>query len=90
MLPGLVRSDDLQKHRAPQRGEDSSGFDRAQPSDEVADAMVQSLLTNRAEAAVGFVSWWVWFGGRMFSGAAVRFFMQREVWKHARREKADN
>ena len=85
VLPGLVRSDDLQKHLLRNDGKIHLNFAGAQPSDEVADAVVRSLLTNRAEKAVGFASWWVWFGKRMFP-RGVRFFMQRKVWKYARRE----
>ena len=59
-------------------------FEGAQPSDEVADSVVRSLVKNRAEAAVGWTSWWVWFGKRFFP-RGVRFFMQRKVWKYARR-----
>lgn len=87
VLPGLVRSDDLQKHLLRNEGKIHLDFEGAQPSDEVADAVVRSLVKNRTEAAVGFASWWVWFGKRMFP-RGVRFFMQRKVWKFARREKA--
>ena len=88
VLPGLVRSDNLQKHLLRNDGKIHLDFEGAQPSDEVADAVVRSLLENRGEKAVGFASWWVWFGKRMFP-RGVRFFMQRKVWKFARREKAD-
>ena len=87
VLPGLVRSDDLQKHLLRNDGKIHLNFAGAQPSDEVADAVVRSLLTNRVEKAVGFASWWVWFGKRMFP-RGVRFFMQRKVWKYAKREQA--
>jgi short-subunit dehydrogenase len=87
VLPGLVRSDDLQKHLLRNDGKIHLNFAGAQPPDEVADSVVRSLLRNRTEAAVGFASWWVWFGKRMFP-RGVRFFMQRKVWKYARREKA--
>ena len=86
VLPGLVRSDDLQKHLLRNDGKIHLNFAGAQPSDEVADSVVRSLLKNRVEKAVGFASWWVWFGKRMFP-RGVRFFMQRKVWKYARREK---
>jgi short-subunit dehydrogenase len=85
VLPGLVRSDDLQKHLLRNEGKIYLNFEGAQPSDEVADSVVRSLLKNRTEAAVGFVSWWVWFGKRFFP-RGIRFFMQRKVWKYARRE----
>lgn len=84
VLPGLVRSDDLQKHLLRNEGKIHLNFAGAQPSDEVADLVVRSLLKNRTEAAVGFASWWVWFGKRMFP-RGVRFFMQRKVWKYAKR-----
>lgn len=85
VLPGLVRSDDLNKHLLRNEGKIHLDFEGAQPSDEVADSVVRSLLKNRTEAAVGFASWWVWFGKRMFP-RGVRFFMQRKVRKYARRE----
>ncbi len=84
VLPGLVRSDDLQKHLLRNDGKIHLNFEGAQPSDEVADAVVRSLLRNRTEKAVGFASWWVWFGKRFFP-RVVRFFMQRKVWKYAKR-----
>ena len=50
--------------------------------------MVRSLVRNRTEAAVGWVSWWVWFGRRLFP-RGVRFFMHAEgvevrqrSWQH--------
>jgi short-subunit dehydrogenase len=84
VLPGLVRSDDLNKHLLRNDGKIYLNFEGAQPPDEVADSVVRSLLKNRTEAAVGFASWWVWFGKRFFP-RVVRFFMQRKVWKYARR-----
>jgi short-subunit dehydrogenase len=86
VLPGLVRSDDLQKHLLRNEGKIYLNFEGSQPSDEVADSVVRSLLKNRTEVAVGFVSWWVWFGKRFFP-RGIRFFMQRKVWKYARRER---
>jgi short-subunit dehydrogenase len=87
VLPGLVRSDDLSRHLLRNEGKIYLDFANAQPPDEVADAVVRSLVRNRVETAVGFTSWWVWFGRRMFP-RGVRFFMQRKVWKYARREAA--
>ncbi|MBA4063099.1 MAG: hypothetical protein C0501_05195 [Isosphaera sp.] len=83
VLPGLVRSDDLNRHLLRNEGKIHLDFAGAQPSDEVAAAVVRSLVRNRAEAAVGWTSWWVWFGRRM-TPRAVRYFMQRKVWKYAR------
>jgi short-subunit dehydrogenase len=88
VLPGLVRSDNLEKHLLRNEGKIHLNFAGAQPSDEVADSVVRSLVRNRTEAAVGFASWWVWFGKRMFP-RGVRFVMQRKVWKYARRERGD-
>jgi short-subunit dehydrogenase len=87
VLPGLVRSDDLNKHLLRNEGKIHLNFEGAQPSDEVADSVIRSLEKNRTEAAVGFASWWVWFGKRFFP-RGVRFFMQRKVWKYAKRERA--
>ncbi|MDB5309490.1 MAG: hypothetical protein JWO38_3692 [Gemmataceae bacterium] len=87
VLPGLVRSDDLNRHLLRNEGKIHLDFAGAQPSAEVADGVVRSLLNNRTEAAVGFVSWCVWLFRRLFP-RAVRFFMQRKVWRFARRERA--
>lgn len=85
VLPGLVRSDDLSRHLLRNEGKIYLDFENAQPPEEVADAVVASLIRNRAEKAVGVASWWVWFGRRMFP-RAVRFVMHRKVWNFARRE----
>jgi short-subunit dehydrogenase len=86
VLPGLVRSDDLNRHLLRNEGGIYLDFEGAQPPDEVAASVVRSLLKNRTEAAVGFVSWCVWVSRRLFP-RGVRFFMQRKVWNHARRER---
>ena len=46
--------------------------------------MVKCLVKNRTEKVSGWVSFWVWLGKRMFP-RGVRFFMQRKVWKYAKR-----
>ena len=84
VLPGLVRSDDLNRHLLRNDGKIYLDFAGAQPSDEVAGDVVRSLLRNRTEATSGWVSWGVWIFRRLFP-RAVRFFMQRKVWKYARR-----
>ncbi len=86
VLPGLVRSDDLNRHLLRNDGKIYLDFEGAQPPDEVAAAVVRSLVRNRTEAAVGFVSWCVWMFRRLFP-RAVRFFMQRKVWRFAKRER---
>jgi short-subunit dehydrogenase len=84
VLPGLVRSDDLNRHLLRNEGKIYLDFEGAQLSDEVADDVVKSLLRNRTEATSGWVSYGVWLFRRLFP-RAVRFFMQRKVWKYARR-----
>jgi short-subunit dehydrogenase len=87
VLPGLVRSDDLNRHLLRNEGKIYLDFEGAQPSDEVADDVVRSLQRNRVEATSGWVSWAVWVFRRLFP-RAVRYFMQRKVWKFAKRERA--
>ncbi|HYH65895.1 MAG TPA: SDR family NAD(P)-dependent oxidoreductase, partial [Urbifossiella sp.] len=86
VLPGLVRSDDLNRHLLRNEGKIYLDFEGAQPSDEVADDVVKSLLRNRTEATSGWVSWGVWWSRRIFP-RGVRFFMTRKVWNHLRRER---
>jgi short-subunit dehydrogenase len=84
VLPGLVRSDDLNRHLLRNEGRIYLNFEGAQPSDEVAASVVRSLLKNRTEAAVGFVSWWVWVGKRLWP-RGVRWVMRRKCAKFERR-----
>ena len=84
VLPGLVRSDDLNRHLLRNEGKIYLDFEGAQPPDEVAADVVKCLTKNRTEKVSGWVSFWVWLGKRMFP-RGVRFFMQRKVWKYARR-----
>jgi short-subunit dehydrogenase len=84
VLPGLVSSDDLNRHLLRNDGKIYLDFEGAQPPDEVAAAVVRSLIKNRTETAVGFVSWCVWMSRRLFP-RGVRFFMQRKVWRYLRR-----
>ncbi len=84
VLPGLVRSDDLNRHLLRNEGRIYLDFENAQPPDEVADAVVQSLERNTREKAVGNVSWGVWMGKRVFP-RAVRWFMRRKVFKFQKR-----
>jgi short-subunit dehydrogenase len=83
VLPGLVRSDDLNRHLLRNQGKIHLDFEGAQPSDEVADDLVKCLLRNQTERTSGWVSWFVWWFRRLFP-RAVRFFMQRKVWKYQR------
>lgn len=84
VLPGLVRSDDLNRHLLRNEGRIYLDFAGAQPPDEVAASVVRSLERNRAEAAVGFVSWWVWFGKRFFPRVP-RWVMHRKAANFERR-----
>jgi short-subunit dehydrogenase len=84
VLPGLVRSDDLNRHLLRNEGRIYLDFEGAQPSDEVAAGVVRSLERGRAEAAVGFVSWWVWVGKRLWP-RGVRWVMRRKCAKFERR-----
>lgn len=87
VLPGLVRSDDLNRHLLRNDGKVYLDFEGAQPSDEVAASVVRSIERNRTEAAVGFVSWWVWFGKRFFPRVP-RWVMHRKAARWARKNTA--
>lgn len=84
VLPGLVRSDDLNRHLLRNEGKVYLDFEGAQPPDEVADGVVRSLLRNRAEVTCGFVSWWVQYSRRMWP-RGLRFFVNRKVKTFAKR-----
>lgn len=84
LLPGVVRSDDLNRHLLRNEGKIYLNFEGAQRPEEVGDSVVRSLVRNRAEQAVGFVSWWVWFGKRV-GPRIVRWVMRRKVEKFAAR-----
>src|SRR5262249_3211736 len=88
VLPGLVRSDDLNRHLLRNDGKIYLDFEGAQLPDDVAADVVKSLERNRTEATSGWVSWGVWWSRRL-APRVVRFFMQRKVWKYARREMAE-
>ncbi len=86
VLPGLVKSDDLTRHLIRNDGKVYLDFDGSQPADEVADAVVMSLRRNTRERAVGFVSWWLWFGRRVWP-RGVRWIMRRKADKWAERHR---
>lgn len=87
VLPGLVKSDDLNRHLIRNEGKVYLDFEGAQPADEVADAVVKSLRHNTRERAVGFVSWWLWFGRRAWP-RGVRWIMRRKADNWAKRNGA--
>ncbi len=84
VLPGVVRSDDLNRHLLRNEGKIYLNFEGAQKPEEVGASVVRSLVKNRTEAAVGFVSWWVWFGRRV-APRFVRRVMHWKVQKWAKR-----
>jgi hypothetical protein len=59
VLPGLVKSDDLGRHLLRNEGRMQELFENAQPPDEVADAILESLCRNRKETPVGWQSRWL-------------------------------
>jgi short-subunit dehydrogenase len=65
-LPGLVRSEDLGRHLLRSEGRYPLDFDKAQPPEEVADAILKSLQRNRAETAIGWQSKWLLRANRFF------------------------
>lgn len=84
VLPGVVRSDDLNRHLLRNEGKIYLNFAGAQPPEEVADAVVRSLQQNTTERAVGFVSFWVWLCKRLFP-RVVRWGMHLKARRGARR-----
>ena len=85
VLPGVVQSDDLQRHLLRNEGRIYLNFEGAQRADAVADAVVTSLIRNRRERAVGFVSRVVWWS-RRFWPRVLRLVMLRKVQKFAARQ----
>ena len=84
VLPGVVRSDDLNRHLLRNEGKVYLDFDGAQTPDSAADGVVRSLRHNTRERAVGFVSWWLWVGRRLWP-RGVRWIMRRKAEKWAAR-----
>lgn len=84
VLPGVVRSDDLNRHLLRNEGKVYLDFEGAQTAESAADGVVRALVRNRRETAVGFVSWWLWVGRRLWP-RGVRWIMRRKVEKWAAR-----
>jgi short-subunit dehydrogenase len=84
VLPGVVRSDDLNRHLIRNEGQIYLDFEGAQKPEEVAAGVIRSLKKNRREAAIGFVSWWLWVGRRLWP-RGVRWIMRRKVEKFQKR-----
>ncbi len=86
VLPGVVRSDDLKRHLIRNEGQIYLDFDGAQTAESAADGVVKSLLLNRRERAVGFVSRVVWWSRRLWP-RVLRSVMARKVQKFAARNR---
>jgi short-subunit dehydrogenase len=84
VLPGVVRSDDLNRHLLRNDGRIYLDFDGAQRPESAAAAVVRSLIRNRAERPTGFVAWWVWLGDRL-GPRVVRWVMHRKARRGAAR-----
>jgi len=84
VLPGVVRSDDINRHLIRNEGRIYLNFEGAQLPDEVADSVIRSLVRNRAEVAVGFVSRMAWNCRRLWP-RILRWIMRRKVQKFAAR-----
>lgn len=85
VLPGIVQSDDISRHLLRDEGKIYIDFRNAQPADEVADALVASLIHNRLEQAVGGISRLVWWARRLWP-RVLRWVMKRKVQKFAARQ----
>jgi NAD(P)-dependent dehydrogenase (short-subunit alcohol dehydrogenase family) len=86
VLPGVVRSDDLNRHLIRNDGRIYLNFDGAQTPDSAADGVVRALVGNRREKAVGWVSWLLWLCRRLWP-RGVRWIMKRKVEKFLAKEK---
>ncbi len=84
LLPGVVRSDDLNRHLLRNEGRIYLNFDGAQRPESVAAAAVWSLVWNRKERPTGWVSTLVWLGDRL-GPRVVRWGMHRKARRGAGR-----
>jgi short-subunit dehydrogenase len=82
--PGLVQSDDLDRHLL--RDEPMLGIDfrRATPPDVVAEGVVRALEKGSREKAIGRLAWWATFGKRM-GPRFMRWIVHRRVRRYANR-----
>lgn len=84
VLPGLVKTDDMNRHLLRNEGKIWLNYPWAETPENVANGVVKSLTRNIRERATGWIGWWVWFGRRAFP-RAVRWSMKRKVRKFAER-----
>jgi NAD(P)-dependent dehydrogenase (short-subunit alcohol dehydrogenase family) len=82
VLPGLVKTDDMNRHLLRNEGRIDLDYSRAETPENVADGVVKSLLRNTRERATGWIGWWVWFGRRAWP-RGIRRIMRRKVRKYA-------
>jgi short-subunit dehydrogenase len=87
VLPGVVRSDDLNRHLLRNEGKIYLDFEGAQRPESVAETVIRTIERNWAEAPSGFVSRCVWWGKRIVP-RVVRAVMQRKVRRYAARHPA--
>ncbi len=59
VLPGLVKSEDLGRHLLRNEGRMPQLFEKAQPPEEIADAIIQAVERNRRETHVGRQARWL-------------------------------
>jgi NAD(P)-dependent dehydrogenase (short-subunit alcohol dehydrogenase family) len=82
VLPGLVKTDDMNRHLLRNEGRIDLDYSQAETPENVADGVVKSLLRNTRERATGWIGWWVWFGRRAWP-RGIRRIMRRKVRKYA-------
>jgi NAD(P)-dependent dehydrogenase (short-subunit alcohol dehydrogenase family) len=81
--PGLVQSDDLDKHLLRDEPMLRINFGRATAPDVVADGVVTALERGTWEKAIGRLAWWACFGKRM-GPRFMRWIIHRKVRRFAR------
>ncbi len=84
VLPGVVKSDDINRHMIRNEGQIYLNLDGAQSPEDASEGAVRCLIRNRRETAVGFVSYMVWLS-RRFWPRLLRWIMKRKVQKFAAR-----
>ena len=82
VLPGLVKTDDTNRHLLRNEGRIELDYDKAETPDNVADGVVKSLLRNTRERATGWIGWWAWFGRRTWP-RGIRRLMRKKVQRFA-------
>ncbi|MGL4421238.1 MAG: SDR family NAD(P)-dependent oxidoreductase [Gemmataceae bacterium] len=81
VLPGVVRTDNPEKHFLRFEGKVNVDFAQGDDPETIATGVLHALQKNRTEKALGFVCWWVWFGKRI-APRFVRIILQRKVYKY--------